>query len=113
MPQYAPSATRQFVIQSRQCRNIKELMFGKFAGNPPKYQKILHCLPHRDSPERKRVPVRARIVWAKGGEQRVTGRALRIDVQDEAIFVEFLDPRYGFNGAWLKPDDVLWGGGPA
>lgn len=85
-------------------------MFERKFGDPPNLQAILNALPARDRPERKRVPVRARVLWEHDGEQRVNGHALRLDIEGNAIFVEFLDARYRFTGAWLRPDDVMWDG---
>lgn len=81
-------------------------------GGPPEYQNITNALPARDRPERNRVPVRARIVWEQDGEQWVGGHALRLDMEGNAIFVEFIDRRHRFTGAWLAPDDVEWDGKP-
>lgn len=85
-------------------------MFDRNFGDPPDRQHILNSLPARDRPDRNRVPVRARIVWERDGEQWVTGHALRLDTDGNAIFVEFLDRRKWFTGAWLAPEDVVWGG---
>lgn len=81
-------------------------MYEQFGENPPKRQDILNALPARDRPERKRIPVTARIMWENDGEERVPGHALRLDEKGNAIFVEFIDPRKKFVGVWLTPDDV-------
>ncbi|MGO2037019.1 MAG: hypothetical protein ACTH2U_11120 [Brevibacterium sp.] len=87
-------------------------MYERKFGDPPARQDILNSLPARDRPDRKRVPVRARIVWERDGEEWKGGHAIRLDVEGNAIFVEFLDSRKKFTGAWLHPDDVVWNGKP-
>lgn len=85
---------------------IEHMSERKF-GDPPELQNILNALPSRDRPQRNRVPVKARIMWEHDGEQWVTGHALRLDEVGNAVFVEFLDSRYRFTGAWLGQDDVI------
>lgn len=50
------------------------------------------------------IPVRARIVWERDGEQYLDGLAKRWDA--EHVYVEIVDVRLRTNGAWLKPSDV-------
>lgn len=85
-------------------------MYEQFTGDPPKQQDILNSLPARDRPARKRVPVRARIMWERDGEEWIDGHALRLDENGPAIYVEFGDKRKKFTGVWLHPDDVQWDG---
>ncbi|MGO2860612.1 MAG: hypothetical protein ACTIC1_05610 [Brevibacterium sp.] len=87
-------------------------MYEQFTGRPPKYQNIMNRLPARDKPTRERIPVQARIVWEYDGEQWKGGHALRLDPDGPAIYVEFLDKRNKFTGAWLHPDDVDWDNKP-
>lgn len=85
-------------------------MYEQFTGNPPKQQDILNALPARNRPERKRIPVQARIMWEHDGEEWIDGHALRLDENGPVIFVEFGDARKKFAGVWLRPDDVQWDG---
>lgn len=79
------------------------------APGPPVYQRVLNGGPARRLPDRRPIPVRARIVWENDGEEWVDGDALRLD-PGVAIFVQFADPRCKFTGIWLSPDDVVWEG---
>ncbi|MCD1285254.1 MULTISPECIES: hypothetical protein [unclassified Brevibacterium] len=63
---------------------------------------------YRDRPP---VPVRARIVWERDGEEWVEGSAERLGF-DGAIFVAIRDRRCSTLGAWLRPEDVWWEGKP-
>lgn len=83
-------------------------MYEQFTGDPPKYQNILNRLPARDCPMRDRVPVQARFVWERDGEEWKGGRAVRFDEDEPAIYVEVIDKRFQFVGAWLRPEDVDW-----
>ena len=87
-------------------------MFEHFTGGRPNYQRVLNDLGARSRPELRKIPVRARIVWERDGEEWVSGNALRLD-PGVAIFVEFTDKRCKFTGAWLSPDDVSWPGKPS
>lgn len=83
-------------------------MFEQFTGNPPRWQKVLNSLPARARPDRKKIPVRARVVWERDGEEWLDGNALRLD-PGIAIFVELSgQPRCKFTGVWLDPKDVWW-----
>lgn len=73
------------------------------------WQAIVNALPARDRPDRPRVAVRARLVWAGDGEEWVDGEAGRLD-PGKAIFVHLHDRRCSTWGAWLHPDDVWWVG---
>lgn len=86
-------------------------MYEQFSGSAPGNQHVLNALPARDKPNRPPLPVRARLVWETDGEERVDGRATRLDPAG-AIFVELADPRCWFIGVWLHPDDVWWPGKP-
>lgn len=85
-------------------------MYERKFGDPTPTQEILNALPARNRPERKRVPVRARIVWAEDGEEWRNCHAIRLDEDEPAIHVELLDKRSKFIGVWLRPDDVEWAG---
>jgi hypothetical protein len=50
------------------------------------------------------VPVRARIIWKRDGEEYIDGVARRWD--DAHVYVEVKDVRSAVNGVWLKPQDV-------
>ncbi len=50
------------------------------------------------------IPVRARIVWERDGEEYRDGLAKRWD--GEHVYVEIIDVRLRSNGVWLKPGDV-------
>lgn len=54
--------------------------------------------------------MQARLVWERDGEEWKGRHAIRLDVEGNAIFVDFLDGRKKFTGAWLHPDDVVWDG---
>lgn len=84
--------------------------YKQFSPGPPDYQEVLNGLPARDCPDLKKIPVRARLVWERDGEEWKGGDALRLDVSAPAIFVEFVDRRCKFTGVWLHPDDVVWEG---
>lgn len=81
-----------------------------FSGSAPKWQNVLNSLPARDKPARTKIPVRARLVWERDGEEWKGGHALRLDAAGPAIFVELQDKRCKFTGVWLHPDDVWWEG---
>lgn len=84
----------------------------QFAPGPPQYQKILNQLPARDKPQREKIPVRARLVWERDGEEWAESRASRLDAAGPAIYVELDDRRCRTVGVWLHPDDVWWEGKP-
>lgn len=73
------------------------------------WQDILNALPARDLPDRSPVDVRARVVWARDGEERVDVQACRLD-PGVAIYVDLPDRRCNTLGVWLSPDDVWWPG---
>jgi hypothetical protein len=50
------------------------------------------------------IPVRARIVWARDGEEYRDGVATRWDA--DHVYVEIVDARLRSSGCWLKPSDV-------
>lgn len=83
-----------------------------YSGSAPKYQEVVNSLRARDRPARDKIRVRARLVWEVDGEEWKVGYALRLDVQEPAIFIEFSDKRCKFTGVWLRPDDVWWEGKP-
>lgn len=70
------------------------------------WQGILNGLDARDCPERRPIPVRARIVFAEDGEEWLDGEAERLD-PGAAIYVRLHDRRVNTLGVWLHPDDVL------
>lgn len=50
------------------------------------------------------IPVRARIVWERDGEQVIDTRVTAWTY--DLVLVEVLDPRSKVRGAWLIPKDV-------
>lgn len=76
------------------------------------WQSVLNALPARDLPDRRRIPVQARVVWQQDGVEWIDGHALRID-PGVAIYVELHDRRCSTLGEWFSPDDVWWEGKPS
>ncbi|PSL05927.1 hypothetical protein CLV30_10379 [Haloactinopolyspora alba] len=50
------------------------------------------------------IPVTARVVWERDGEEYIDATAVRWDT--DHVYVEFVDNRLGANGTWLKPSDI-------
>lgn len=61
-------------------------------------------------PERRPVPVHARVVWERDGEEWVPGQAVRW--LRPVVFVLLSDDRYRGAGAWLPAADVRRPGEP-
>lgn len=82
--------------------------YGRLGQDRSKWQKILN----QDWPANARVirdqaqpiPVRARIVWERDGEEWIEGRAVRWTRSH--VFVAFGDERWQVLGVWLRPGDV-------
>jgi hypothetical protein len=66
----------------------------------------------RDIPDQRHpIPVRARVVWERDGEEWVDGDATRWT--DRVVFVELDDPRHATFGVWVVLGDVRRREGPA
>jgi len=70
------------------------------------WQQILNA---REIPERRlqtsgHIPVRARIVWEREGEERID--TIAGAWTSRLVLVQLADSRYRFRGVWLDPSDV-------